>query len=130
MMSSAVVRSPGIQVSPQRLTEVSTFTSSAGHVAKVYLNNNPWKISSHNDHQKVFRYCWHCGEDRFGDERWNHLHIALSDSAKFCHRKPCENSSEAVCNIVPHYLFLVQTDKDKALVTLARSQEFYEQTEI
>ena len=52
------------------LPQATTFTNTAGEVARYYFKNNPWKFSDANRFQKIFRFCVICGDNRFSDEKW------------------------------------------------------------
>jgi hypothetical protein len=37
---------------------------------KLYIKNNPWKLSIHNDFQKFHRFCIFCGKSNYTDKEW------------------------------------------------------------
>lgn len=68
------------------------FKNIAGDEKKIYLKNNPWKLSDHNREQKFFRYCIICGEERYNTSQWNNLSDTLANyfgPPAICQKNAC-----------------------------------------
>ena len=113
--------------SPLVIPEAIKFTNSKGKVAEFYFKNNPWKISTWNDFQKVYRFCIVCKQERFSDKEWSRvLNNMLGKCPALCNKYQCWATVEFSPPIVPQKHFIIQTSQDRSRVNAAKHQEFYE----
>lgn len=74
-----------------------------------FIFNNPWKLSTLNSEQKIFRFCVSCGTDRFTDDKWSKLHGSganLPPYASVCTNTECWLKSGMIWDAVPRKLMM------------------------
>ena len=108
------------------LPQATTFTNTAGEVARYYFKNNPWKFSDANRFQKIFRFCVICGDNRFSDEKWSGALAMFGRPPTICSKLSCWNALASMPATVPRKQYIVETDLDKARAQEPDGKEFFE----
>lgn len=108
------------------LPEATIFTNSTGEIAKYYFRNNPWKLSDANNHQKIFRFCIICGDERFNDEKWNAI-LSILGPPTICNKQGCYTDLAFVPGFVPKKHYLIQTELDRNRIKDSKERECFEE---
>lgn len=106
----------------------TTFKDSWGKTGNYFLKNNPWKFSASNSHQKIYRYCIICGDDRFTNESWSKLHSLHLFGAPptICQQPSCWDKLAFVPAVVSDQYLYAETAIDRTRAKTERDQEFCE----
>lgn len=108
----------------QLLPQTKEFLSPTGNSRYYYLIDNPWKLSSDNNVQKIFRCCIRCGTNRFTDKAWNELN-KINSSPVVCESDFCFQSMHDMDKFIPRHVYRI-TSADRARIQYARVMEFFE----
>lgn len=107
------------------------FTNSKKQSAYYYFHKNPWKRSSGNDFQKVFRYCVSCGENRFTEEQWSGEYaskrgVYTIGSTLVCDKNICYEAVSMLPAFIERKHYIVKTRKDQERIYKGKSCQYFE----
>ena len=107
--------------------KATVFSNTAGDFAQYYFKNNPWKLSSDNNFQKIYRFCIICGDNRFTDQQWIALDSMWGKPPTICRKMLCYNALEFLPGFVPRKHYIIETHADQLRVKHARTTECFEE---
>ncbi len=107
--------------SVQRLpfSQANIFIDFRGISRGYFIGDNPWKLSTYNNFDKVYRFCWVCGINRFADNEWNRNRVDISgpgSGARWitCMDVDCSRElTDSVNALVSERHFRIETDIDR-----------------
>jgi hypothetical protein len=94
--------------------DATMFVDTQGKVNEYFFKNNPWKLSDLNKHQKIYRFCVICGDEKFPDKAWarNPLRLSGFESPVFCEKIQCGDSGADLPAFVTRDFYIVETMRD------------------
>ncbi len=94
-VADIVLRAMEIQRLPS--SQATSFIDSKGRVKRLFSEGNPWKLSTYNISQKVYRYCWVCGINRFTHKEWNRKRVDPRDESPVrCMNMKCSRELDRI----------------------------------
>lgn len=108
----------------QKAPTATTFINSTEEVAHYFFKNNPWKLSTANDYQKIFRFCIICGEEKFSSEKWAKV-IGTYGPPAICDKPACFQSLAFVPGYVPREFLFIESLLDRSRRESAKTQEYF-----